>query len=391
MTTSLIDHAESLDTLEAKLSADSKPCVFSCIPQEWYPLSDWAPASVSSRFGHRMLPLSRAVEGCFGYEVKANFSESPAAFPIFPATLATAVSKISSNKDKARYAVRTASISQLIPEMMREISVPPAISGLAHLELFYLGGSNTRSALHFDRTNNLIIQLRGEKRWKMIAPEHLPSLPHYPSYCSALNGSPLDLYDSDSERDPHVHDVPVLDFTLKAGQALLVPAFWYHQVMNLADCVSVHFSWKPSIEQSLLPPSRRLLSSDFWHDHLMKLDLDLQTEGYPGLAWYSEQVRLKGDRQGTALIELAILRKVLLKTARLIHRFPSTLRLSELLQIVSEHLSFEEDLQMALVEKVALANAVDQREYSDRDLNILDSLREEIARVEQLARSQVPA
>ena len=153
----------------------------------------------------------------------------------------------------------------------------------------------------------------------------------------------------------------------------------------------MHFLWKPSIDQCLLPPSRRLLSSDFWHDYLTKLDFDLRTEGYPGLAWYSEQVRLKGDRQATALVELALLRNVLLKTARLIHPFPAALRLSELLQVVSEHLSFEEDLQRKLLGKVELANAVDQREYSDRELNLLDSLREEISRVEELARTRAPA
>ena len=158
-------------------------------------------------------------------------------------------------------------------------SVPPSLARLlstctVHRSNLWACKPPKVSALHYDDDESVLLQLSGTKRFTLVAPAPLHGLSAYPSSlpvdrlrrvapgvyeadtCSEEEGSseadddldddagtprrvnnfPLvNMSDPDVAAHPLFHHAQVMTVDVHEGDALLLPAYWYHQVESFVD------------------------------------------------------------------------------------------------------------------------------------------------------------
>ena len=110
----------------------------------------------------------------------------------------------------------------------------------------FISGAGARTRLHRDpwQTDAVLFQIYGEKDWVMYDPSQEPLLQDAKGQC-------VDPEKPDLARFPRFGDaVPNFKFTLKPGEAVLVPQGWYHQVNTTTDSISLTWNFAHRTTQS---------------------------------------------------------------------------------------------------------------------------------------------
>lgn len=289
----------AFDALSFEVPVSSPPLRVTELPGRWHPLARWTPEALVSRYGDRLVPLARGRGKDFRYRPDRGIGESPADYEILEVSLAEAVERVKGTREHHRYAMKQVSIERTLPELRKEAPCPAFLDGQGHLSWLWISGDQTRTCLHFDRANGMIVQLQGAKKIILAPPEEADRIPLHPERSASAHGSDFDLASQAG------HRLRRFEVVLEAGQALVIPAFWFHQVENLGISVSVHYSWRPSIPQRLLAPARRLSGHDFSANRLRSLRRQLAQAGDPRARAYAAQARHRGDDVAAALVLLA--------------------------------------------------------------------------------------
>ncbi|CAH8669105.1 unnamed protein product [Dicrocoelium dendriticum] len=101
-------------------------------------------------------------------------------------------------------------------------------------QFVYLGKNNTWTPLHSDvyRSYSWSANICGRKRWWFFPPGEEKKL-------SSMGAIPPDVRELELE---HIGvDYCIID--QYPGQAVFVPSGWYHQVVNLTECLSINHNW----------------------------------------------------------------------------------------------------------------------------------------------------
>ena len=106
----------------------------------------------------------------------------------------------------------------------------------ARATALWIGPAGTVTSLHHDTTNIKICQIHGRKRVELVSPQETALL------AGGVDGffSDLDLARRADSPHPAVRDLLVKTVVVAPGDALFIPAGWWHQVTSLD--VSVSFS-----------------------------------------------------------------------------------------------------------------------------------------------------
>jgi len=106
----------------------------------------------------------------------------------------------------------------------------------------YLGAAGTATSLHCAAVSNLFVQVHGEKKWVLIAPEFTPHL--YPAPTRGLNWqSRVDFRNPDWEACPLYRFVDRHETVLRPGDVLWNPPFVWHGVFNTTQSIAVSLWW----------------------------------------------------------------------------------------------------------------------------------------------------
>jgi hypothetical protein len=151
----------------------------------------------------------------------------------------------------------------------------PALAGLDAQPRIWIGNAASITT-HFDASDNIAVVTAGRRRFTLFPPEQTANL-----YVGPLDhtvaGQPLsmvDMADPDFARFPRFHAALEAAFVaeLAPGDAIYIPALWWHQVDALSDFNAlVNFWWSDSPDEqarfdamvhailtiSHLPPERR--------------------------------------------------------------------------------------------------------------------------------------
>ena len=98
----------------------------------------------------------------------------------------------------------------------------------------WMGSSGSGTQCHYDVANNIIVQLYGTKRIRCYPPSTgITNFHVYPDAHPRARKSQVDLDNPDLKRFPLYSDIhPIIDIILEPGDALEIPAFWFHHVEN---------------------------------------------------------------------------------------------------------------------------------------------------------------
>ncbi|MBQ1497585.1 MAG: cupin-like domain-containing protein [Sphingomonas sp.] len=158
----------------------------------------------------------------------------------------------------------------------------PALLGMGAEPRIWIG-NRTSISTHFDASDNIACVAAGRRRFTLFPPDQTANL-----YIGPLDhnvaGQPLsmvDMADPDFARFPRFREALAAARTaeLEPGDAIYIPALWWHQVEALAPFnVLVNFWWPDSPDQdarfdamihavlalSHLPPERRAAWSEYF-------------------------------------------------------------------------------------------------------------------------------
>ena len=117
--------------------------------------------------------------------------------------------------------------------------MPPWLAGSATLNL-WLSPGETSSAPHCDESHNVLTVLRGRKTVVLLPPSSGADLGALPAWTA----SPHHCQCSSEDAARHPHAVTV---TVDVGEALLIPAGWYHAVSSTPGTVAANCWWPPAL------------------------------------------------------------------------------------------------------------------------------------------------
>ncbi len=100
---------------------------------------------------------------------------------------------------------------------------------------FWMGPQGTITPFHHDLANNLMVQIAGRKRVKLVAAAETPRMRNSRHCFSDWQGDDLAAGPGDAERPP------VLEVILEPGDALFLPIGWWHHAEGLAPTIGMSF------------------------------------------------------------------------------------------------------------------------------------------------------
>lgn len=162
-----------------------------------------------------------------------------------------------------RWCVQQISIERDLPDLARGLDPPSCVpSELINAVNLWLAAPSTVTPLHYDDTHNLFAQVSGAKTFYLFPPESLDALYPGPLNTGAQHLSGVDLFNPDLVKHPLAASLSYREVTVQAGEALVLPAFWWHQVVSHDEVsASVNFWWRAHVMDCLCPGLMRQLRS----------------------------------------------------------------------------------------------------------------------------------
>lgn len=214
--------------------AAHRPVVFTDATRSWPALRKWTPAWFKKRFGALSIEITAGREADPHYDMNFGAHRRRMRMDAFiDAVVAAGTSNdlymVSNNKTMRRPAF-AALLADVRPP--RALFEPVRASATS----LWIGPAGTITPLHHDTTNILFCQIHGTKRVELISPQETALLldPVHGFY------SPVELETLAAEAHPALRALLVKSVVVAPGDALYIPAGWWHRVTSLD--VSISFS-----------------------------------------------------------------------------------------------------------------------------------------------------
>ncbi len=212
--------------------AAQRPVVFTDVTRRWPALRKWTPAFFRRELGTARIEITAGRDADPDYD--RNFAAHRRRLRMdrfIDEILAVGVSNdqylVANNKTMERPRFRRLLGDVRVPDTLFEPLRAAATS-------LWIGPAGTVTPLHHDTTNILFCQLHGSKRFELVAPAESALLLDVDGFYS-----PVDL-DTRATASPALRALRVKTVEVGPGDALFIPAGWWHRVTALA--VSISFS-----------------------------------------------------------------------------------------------------------------------------------------------------
>lgn len=133
-----------------------------------------------------------------------------------------------------------------IPALLNDVpSSPPLIHGNVAQINAWIGTGGTRTPLHFDSYDNLLVQIAGAKYVRLYARSETPKLyvSKQQQYARQGNMSQVDCEREDADQHPLAMNAEYQETLLLPGDCLFIPAGKWHYVRSLSTSISVNYWW----------------------------------------------------------------------------------------------------------------------------------------------------
>nr|MBA3391409.1 cupin-like domain-containing protein [Deltaproteobacteria bacterium] len=212
--------------------AAHRPVVLTDATARWPALRKWTPAFFKRKFGTLSIEITAGRTADPDYERNYRAHRKRVRMARFiDDVLAAGTSNdlylVSNNNTMRHRALRPLLADVRPPRDLFEPLQPTATS-------LWIGPAGTITPLHHDTTNILFCQIYGRKRFELISPHETALLADRPQgFFSAL-----DLDRRATARHPAVRRMLVKEVIVGPGDALFIPAGWWHRVTSLDVSIS---------------------------------------------------------------------------------------------------------------------------------------------------------
>lgn len=213
--------------------APHRPIVLTQMMSDWKALRRWTWRFLREAVGDAEVQVMEHRETAARYDLNVTHLSKPT-------TLREFIGWIERERhSNARYMVarNNGLASPGLKRLARDVGFFGGILDRRRIDGFvslWVGPGGTVTPLHQDTANNLFCQVRGKKRFILVDPANAELLRDCLSYYSDLDAERFDL-----DRFPYLAHVQRLEVTVGPGQALFIPAGWWHHVRSLSPSLSV--------------------------------------------------------------------------------------------------------------------------------------------------------
>jgi hypothetical protein len=236
--------APSRDEFFARYVATNTPLVVTDLVTGWAAFGKWSPEHFAERYGHVSIKMTADRNADPHYDMRTALHTRPIRMSEFVARVLAAGETndfylVAQNKNSA--------LAELAP-LLDDVALPEGwfeADEVRSSSALWFGPAGTVTPLHHDTSNILFCQIYGRKRFRMISPLELGLFEGASSLYAAIDPDAPDAA-------PALEGVSVLDFVLEAGEALFLPAGYWHHVRALDVSISLavnhfacpnHFDW----------------------------------------------------------------------------------------------------------------------------------------------------
>lgn len=282
----------------------NQPVIITDLTHSWSDGVCWSPEYLSSVIGDKLVSVSVSTTGKFSYDASGKgtnegFSEQEMRF-------ADAVKCIESDAIDRHYYVMQYSIPVHFPELMKQIVIPEWIDDVKNTSINLWFGRKSVTPLHYDAANNFFMQMYGTKRFTIFSPFDTENL-----YPNAVNSrmahlSLVNLDNPNFEEHPRLKQSRPLQFEVRAGETLYLPAFWWHQVSSPLTSASVSIWRLPDLKQYIQAPNgTRKLYLQYEGDRLKSLKQTMLVANQLSFSSAAKLLLMAGQKWAASLLVLA--------------------------------------------------------------------------------------
>jgi len=213
--------------------AINRPLIIRGGASKWPAVQLWNEEYLISKAGHREVQIQSGRNSDTRYEINASTHREVLTFADF----VTRVFRSGETNDFYMTAQNSDINGRVLEPLWPDVSpIPEMLEGDAKTGrmFFWMGPSGTVTPLHHDLTNNLMIQVVGRKRVKLIAPDYLPFVYNHFHCFSEVDAEAVDL-----QRFPLFKKIKVQDVTIGPGDILFLPIGWWHHVRGLDPTITI--------------------------------------------------------------------------------------------------------------------------------------------------------
>ncbi|MCB0726486.1 MAG: cupin-like domain-containing protein [Ignavibacteriae bacterium] len=195
----------------------------------------WSPEYFSSLFGKKKVDVRTSQSGVYDYH-KGSVSRVFLPFD-------EAVDYIKENK---AYYLQQSSIPDNFPELLGDLDEPMWMEETDKNKVrnLWIGGVGCVSPLHFDGSDNFLIQIKGKKEIILFHPDddkYLYPNVHGPKTLRQI--SLIDLDNVDHKKFPLFEKSQAYKATIGPGDILYIPLHWWHHVRSLDFSININYWW----------------------------------------------------------------------------------------------------------------------------------------------------
>jgi hypothetical protein len=246
----------SAEEFESRFLQPQKPCIVSNL-KRWPAYQLWDRGYLRRAYGDTVVRASQSVN-----HRHPDLSHVPTPPPTIRLKFADYVDLVWSGAAAARHLFVIGDNIPIYKEngspggpespLRGDVKVPELVDrNRLHFVGFWLSAQGTESCLHHDANgcHNLNVQVRGKKRVVMCSPDRCELLYPYPR--TGLNEnfgqfSRVNPFEPDLARYPLYADAGQWTGMLETGDALFIPAYWYHAFRHEGEAnINVNFWWLP--------------------------------------------------------------------------------------------------------------------------------------------------
>eukprot|EP00249_Psilotum_nudum_P019383 c27223_g1_i4 orf=197-1408(+) len=152
-----------------------------------------------------------------------------------------------------------------IETLVHPTSTPDFISSDSIKQRNLWMGALVTSRLHFDALDNVHVCLSGKKLFHLYSPKYLPNMYPDPWREEALNNfsSIQSVFLADPALHPRFFYAKCLKAEIREGEAIFIPAGWWHEVFTFQETISINVWFGPSPNAYFRPSLLHLKSEKY--------------------------------------------------------------------------------------------------------------------------------
>jgi ribosomal protein L16 Arg81 hydroxylase len=213
--------------------AAGRPLVLEGIAADWPATQSWSPEYLASVIGDAEVTYQGGRNDAADFELAKDRHIRTMPFDRFIATAA----RNDSGNDAYITAYNSEANQQAFAPLMNDLGQLPYLDGGDGM--LWIGPEGTFTPLHHDLTNNLLVQVVGRKQLHLIAPHDTDKLSNRQHVFSGVH----DIEDPEClARFPLAGAASSIVIDLEPGDALYIPAGWWHQVRSLSFSVMLTYT-----------------------------------------------------------------------------------------------------------------------------------------------------